>query len=246
MHRLGESSRAEALEITRKSYAAQLFGWERQKTMLEDYSQINDLHPYTRPLTLGDIDSCQALENAAYSEPRDRATRDQLIYRLSKCGELCLGIFSSVLPGSEFKAETLATGKPVETSRSDGAISVLLGYIIATKTDDTTATDDSMRVPEDWHSENPAPTSLGHQEAGRSIVIHSVAVLPAFQGRGIGKILVTAYIQRMTSAGIADNLVLISHADKVEWYENLGFTSQGLSKTQHGSGGWYDMTMQLK
>ncbi len=99
----------------------------------------------------------------------------------------------------------------METSRRNGAISVLLGHVVATKTDDLTASDDSMGYPEDWESPKPASSQLGHHEAGRTIVLHSVAILPAFQGRGLGRILMMAYMQQMNGAGIADRLALIAH-----------------------------------
>lgn len=135
----------------------------------------------------------------------------QIIYRLSKCGELCLGIFCTALPGSDLKVETLATGKPVETSRKNGAISVLIGHVIAAKLTSSLVTDDSMAFPKDWDSENPAPSPLGHQESGRTIALHSVAILPHFQGRGLGRVLMMAYMQQMNGAGIADRLALIAH-----------------------------------
>jgi ribosomal protein S18 acetylase RimI-like enzyme len=204
------------------------------------------LHPYTRPLTIYDIASCVALENAAFKDPRDRATREKFEYRLSKCGELCLGIFVTVEPDSGLQAETLATGRPVETSRSNGAISVLIGHVIAAKTNDKTATDASMSVPEDWKSPHPKPSELGHQEAGRTIVLHSVAILPAFQGRGLGRVLMMAYRQQMNGAGIADRLALIAHDYMIPWYEKFGFMNLGSSKTQFGGGGWYDMVFELK
>lgn len=122
-----------------------------------------------------------------------------------------MGIFCTVWPQSGFEAETLAAGKPVETGRKNGAISVLVGHVVACKTNDLTATDDSMSVPEDWDSPHPAPTRRGHQEAGRTIVLHSVAILPGFQGRGIGRVLMMAYMQNMNGAGIADRLTLIAH-----------------------------------
>jgi GNAT superfamily N-acetyltransferase len=68
-----------------------------------------------------------------------------------------------------------------------------------------------MSVPEDWDAERPLPSRLGHQEDGRTIVLHSVAVLPAFQGQGLGKVLMMAYMQQMNGAGIADRLALIAH-----------------------------------
>ena len=114
------------------------------------------------------------------------------------------------MPGSGINAETLATGKPVETSRRNGAVSVLLGHVVATKTNDNVASDNSMGVPEDWDSPHQKPSKLGHQEAGRTIVVHSVAILPSFQGRGIGRVLMMAYMQQMNGAGIADRLALIA------------------------------------
>ncbi len=68
-----------------------------------------------------------------------------------------------------------------------------------------------MGVPKDWRSEHPEPTEIGHQEAGRNIVLHSVAIAPSFQGRGLGRVLMMAYRQQMNGAGIADRLTLIAH-----------------------------------
>ena len=105
----------------------------------------------------------------------------------------------------------MATGRLVETSRKDGAVSVLLGHIVAAKTTSSVVTDDSMDFPRDWDSPQPVPSNLGHQEGGRTIVLHSVAVLPQFQGQGLGRVLMRAYMQQMNGAGIADRLALIAH-----------------------------------
>lgn len=145
-----------------------------------------------------------------YSFPLVTDTQ-QFIYRLTKCGELCLGMFCTMVPGSGVEAETFATGRPVETKRRNGAISVLIGHIVAAKTTTPLVTDDSMDYPRDWNSETPTPSRLGHQEGGRTIVLHSVAVLPRFQGRGLGSVLMMAYMQQMNGAGIADRLALIAH-----------------------------------
>jgi GNAT superfamily N-acetyltransferase len=116
-----------------------------------------------------------------------------------------------MVPGSGVEAETFATGRPVETKRRNGAISVLIGHIVAAKTTTPLVTDDSMDYPRDWNSETPTPSRLGHQEGGRTIVLHSVAVLPRFQGRRLGSVLMMAYMQQMNGAGIADRLALIAH-----------------------------------
>jgi hypothetical protein len=36
------------------------------------------LHPYTRPLTISDLESVVALENVAFSNPEERATREKV------------------------------------------------------------------------------------------------------------------------------------------------------------------------
>ncbi|KUJ06268.1 acyl-CoA N-acyltransferase, partial [Mollisia scopiformis] len=220
---------------------------QRQFVIVPEAQQVKstNLHPYTRPLTISDVESCEALENAAFTNPLDRATPEKFRYRLSKCGELCLGIFCTAEPQSGFQPETLAAGRPVETARKNGAISVLLGHVVAAKTHDLTASDESMGVPEDWDSPRPTPTKRGHQEAGRTIVLHSVAISPSFQGRGLGRVLMMAYIQNMNGAGIADRLALIAHDHMVAWYEKLGFTNLGKSATQFGGGGWFDMVLEL-
>lgn len=132
----------------------------------------------------------------------------QLKYRLSKCGELCLGLFCTVLPESGFEAETLATSLPVETGRENKAVSVLLGHVIATKTHDVRVSEESISVPKDWESQNPEPSTFGHQEDGRTIVLHSVAVLPGYRSRGIGNTLIMALIHQVKGTGIADRLVM--------------------------------------
>lgn len=68
-----------------------------------------------------------------------------------------------------------------------------------------------MDFPKDWASATSPASALGHQEQGRTIAIHSVAMLPEFQGRGLGRVLMLSYMQHMNGAGIADKLALIAH-----------------------------------
>lgn len=135
----------------------------------------------------------------------------QFKYRLTKCGELSLGIFCTATPESNLPAETLSTGKLVETCRKNKARSVLLAHVVATKTRDGLATDASNDYPRDWQTKYSDDTKIGHHEEGRTICVHSLAVLPAFQKSGIGRTLMVAYMQQMNGAGIADRLALIAH-----------------------------------
>lgn len=42
-------------------------------------------------------------------------------------------------------------------------------------------------------------------------MLHSVAISPAFQGRGLGGVLMKSYVGHMSGAGVADRLVLLAH-----------------------------------
>lgn len=68
-----------------------------------------------------------------------------------------------------------------------------------------------MDYPKDWESVKKDVSEEGHHEDGRTICVHSLAVLPEFQGSGIGRTIMMAYMQQMNGAGIADRLALIAH-----------------------------------
>lgn len=89
---------------------------------------------------------------------------------------------------------------------------MLLAHVIATRSNADVVTDEAMDYPRDWNS-MPLTTSskIGHREDGRSICVHSLAVVPGYQGRLLGRTLMTAYMQQMNGAGIADRIALIAH-----------------------------------
>ena len=97
-----------------------------------------------------------------------------------------------------------------------------------------------MDYPKDWQSSSPQPSNLGHQDEGRTLVIHSVCVLPSFQNKGIGTTIMKvrlilnydeeaaaakrkkSYIQRITGAQIADRIALLAHNSIVPYVSSLG------------------------
>jgi ribosomal protein S18 acetylase RimI-like enzyme len=86
---------------------------------------------------------------------------------------------------------------------------VLLAHIVATRCCGETITDKDMDFPKDWRDLNGKCTDVGHQEKGRTIAVHSVAVLPRVQGCGIGKMLIKSYLQQMKNSGLADQVSLL-------------------------------------
>lgn len=102
--------------------------------------------------------------------------------------------------------------------------------------------DDDMRPPTDWHTAEPsAEPHIGHQENGRTLALHSLAVLPDYQGRGLGTALVKSYVQRMLESDVADRVALLTYDRLIPYYEHLGFEHIGRSRCKFGGGEWNDM-----
>jgi len=105
--------------------------------------------------------------------------------------------------------DTLPHAKLVETDRADGAVSVLLAHIVSTRCRGDTVTDADMDYPKDWAARGGRSADVGNQEDGRSVAVHSLAVLPQVHGCGIGKTILKSYLQYMHSSGIAEKVTLI-------------------------------------
>jgi len=137
--------------------------------------------------------------------------RIQIEYRLTKCPELCLGVFCTVVPeeAKDFDLATLPLAKPVETDRQNGAVSVLLAHIVATRSNTHVVADADMDYPRDWKSSHGKSSEVGHQEDGRTVAIHSLAVAPRLQGCGLGKLIMKSYLQQINNSGTAERVALI-------------------------------------
>ncbi|KAI0132330.1 hypothetical protein BJ170DRAFT_242931 [Xylariales sp. AK1849] len=203
--------------------------------------------PNIRPLTVSDLDSCVALENAAFISPQHRCSPEKFEYRLTSCPELCMGIFCTVTPGSAkgWEIETCKPAKPAETGRNDGSVSVLFAHIIGTSTTRELVTDDAMDYPRDFRTTKPNKSGLGHQKDGRTVALHSLAVHPKLQGCGLGRLIMKSYMQQINNSGTADRISLISQGYLVSYYERFGYKHKGQSNAQFGGGGWHDLTIEL-
>ncbi|KAK5167185.1 uncharacterized protein LTR77_007916 [Saxophila tyrrhenica] len=207
--------------------------------MVQNNDKRDELHPYTQTLTISDVESCTRLEEEAFP-PNERATREKFQYRLQTCGSLCMGLYTSSSNPSSIP--TASTATPVY-SGAPSRKAVLLAHIVATKSTHPTVTDADMSIPATY----PASFSgVGHNEAGRTVCIQSLAVLPQYQRRGLGTTLMKAYLQRMESHAIGDRVALLAHEGMVGFYEGLGFVRQGESEASFGGGGWVDMVRELK
>ena len=85
----------------------------------------------------------------------------------------------------------------------------------------------------------------GHMEDGRTICIHSFGVLPSYQKKGLGRVLMRSYQQRMETCGIADRIALLTHGHLEAMYKSMGYGERGESHVQFGGGRWTDMVSLL-
>lgn len=121
-----------------------------------------------------------------------------------------------------------------------------------------------MDYPRDFRTARPNTSGLGHQESGRNVAIHSLAVHPKLQGCGLGKLIMKSYMQQINNSGTADRLSLIAQEVSVveqeiflrphpkyalqylvNYYVRFGFKNKGPSKATFGGGGWNDMVSRL-
>lgn len=232
-------------------------GFQRRRLSKESVieSQVQSRLPFhycpmVRPLSISDIDSCIALEHAAFENEEHRASPEKLKYRLTACPELSLGIFCTfspdkLEPGQKVELETLSAAKPVETNRPDHTVSVLLAHIVSTKSNSRVVTDNDMDFPRDYQNPSRKPSPLGHKEEGRTVALHSLAVSPKLQGCGLGKLIIKAYLQHIKQDNLADRVALIAQYHLISYYERFGFINLGQNKTTLGGGGWYDMVFEI-
>lgn len=85
---------------------------------------------------------------------------------------------------------------------------------------------------------------IGHDPAARNVVVMSVVVDPAFQGRGLASILMRTFVGQMRQAGKA-TIHLMCKERHVGLYERQGYRYARPSASDHGGMSWHEMEMTL-
>ncbi|KAK2800148.1 hypothetical protein FQN50_008243 [Emmonsiellopsis sp. PD_5] len=203
------------------------YSWYFRRPPPKKPTKLDELHPFVQLLSLSNVDDCLAVEAAFPEQERS--------YRLTKCPELSLGIFSL----------------PVKQPDQPKPQPKLVAHILATRTPALRVTDASMGLPPNWQDKTSTlgtsngSEPLGHQDQGSTIALHSLAVLPEHQGKRLGTTLLKAYTQRIKDAQIADRIALLAHEHLIPFYTGLGFENQGLSDCTFGGGGWYSLVLEF-
>lgn len=75
-----------------------------------------------------------------------------------------------------------------------------------------------------------------------------MCVLPSHQGKGLGKVLLKSYQQRMETSGIADRMAVLARGGGrlMGMYRRAGFVEKRNSEVKSAGGGWKDMVYEFR
>lgn len=85
---------------------------------------------------------------------------------------------------------------------------------------------------------------VGHDAAAPNVVIMSVVIDPAQQGKGYASLLMRTFIERMTGLG-KRTIHLMCKDRHVPLYERMGYRYVKPSASDHGGMAWHEMVMEL-
>lgn len=85
---------------------------------------------------------------------------------------------------------------------------------------------------------------VGHDPRAANVVIMSVVVDPALQGRGFAGLLMAHFVEQMRARGKA-TIHLMCKQRHVTLYEKLGYRYVQPSPSDHGGMSWHEMVMAL-
>ncbi|KRC70153.1 hypothetical protein D3C87_544360 [compost metagenome] len=85
---------------------------------------------------------------------------------------------------------------------------------------------------------------VGHDAAAPNVVIMSVVIDPAFQGRGYATTLMRMFVELMKAQG-KKTIHLMCKEQHVELYVRFGYRYVRPSESDHGGMGWHEMIMEL-
>ena len=86
---------------------------------------------------------------------------------------------------------------------------------------------------------------IGHAPHGKNLVVFALAVLPEFQKRGIASQLMSRFVEDARQRK-RENVLLMCKQNLIAYYERMGFTHVGLSKSTHGGAEWHEMRFALE
>lgn len=86
---------------------------------------------------------------------------------------------------------------------------------------------------------------IGHDPDGKNLVVFALAVLPEFQKRGIARQLMSRFVEDARQRQ-KQNVLLMCKQHLIVYYQRMGFTHVGLSRSKHGGAEWHEMRLGLE
>ena len=119
------------------------------------------------------------------------------------------------------------------------------GFLVAEVHERIVGLLNSAATDKDDISDEELKQLIGHDPAGKNMVVFALAVLPEYQKRGIASQLMSTFVDEARGRG-KEKVLLMCKAHLVAYYERMGFDHIGLSKSTHGGAEWHEMRMVLR
>ncbi|KAG6053818.1 hypothetical protein E4U33_000124 [Claviceps sp. LM78 group G4] len=201
------------------------------------------LSVHIRCLSIADLESCLVVESATFP-PAEAASREKIEYRLVTCPELCYGLFLD----SRSTAPSEAADVPQSATASTNAShqnARLIAHVLSTRSLSVVVTDQDMQLPANWRDNPQDGAKVGHQPNGNTVALHSLAMCPSHQKLGLGKYLMSRYIEKMREMQAVERISILTYENLVSFYQELGFQLLGASASTHGGVAWKDMVYTI-
>ena len=85
---------------------------------------------------------------------------------------------------------------------------------------------------------------IGHDPAGKNMVVFALAVLPEFRKRGAARRLMESFVEEARARG-KKIILLLCKTHLIAYYERLGFVHTAKSSSTHGGAEWHEMRLRL-
>ena len=118
------------------------------------------------------------------------------------------------------------------------------GFLIAEANGRVVGILNSAATHKDDISDEELKQLIGHDPTGRNMVVFALVVLPAYQKQGIAGRLMSRFVEE-ARAGEKEKVLLMCKAHLVAYYERMGFTHVGVSRSTHGGAEWHEMLLRL-
>jgi ribosomal protein S18 acetylase RimI-like enzyme len=118
------------------------------------------------------------------------------------------------------------------------------GFLVAEQNGKVAGILNSAATNKEDISDEELKQLIGHDPAGKNMVVFALAVLPEFRKQGIARELMSRFVEEARQRG-KQYVLLLCKQHLVAYYEGMGFEHIGRSKSTHGGAQWHEMRLRL-